>query len=393
MKQNYPLGKHLAIPTNTPLGIEVTKAEGIYLYGPNNERYFDLISGIAVANIGHRHPKVVSAIKEQVDKYMHVMAYGEFKQAPQSLLAEKLAGILPPPLNTTYFVNSGTEANEAALKLAKRITGRSEIIAYENSYHGNTHGSLSVTGNENKKYAFRPLLPDVRFIKFNNPNDLKYITHRTAAVIIEPIQGDAGVRIPSKKYMQSLKEKCAESGTILIADEVQTGFGRTGKFFAFEHFDIIPDIITMAKAMGGGMPIGAFSSSRENMEKLTFNPTLGHITTFGGHPVNCAAALANIDVLLEEDLISNVDEKGKLFEELLVHPKIKEFRRIGLMMALEFDSEKTIQKIVLQCRKQGVICFWFLSCPNSFRLSPPLIINGKEIREACEIIIEVIDGV
>jgi len=393
MEQNYPLGKHLAIPSATPLGIEVTKAEGIYLYGPNNEKYFDLISGIAVANIGHRHPKVVAAIKEQVDKYMHVMAYGEYKQAPQTLLAEKLAQILPPQLNTTYFVNSGTEANEAAMKLAKRITGRSEILAYEKSYHGNTHGSLSVTGNENKKYAFRPLLPDIRFIKFNNLDDLRHITHRTASVIIEPIQGDAGVRIPSKKYMQSLKEKCTESGTILIADEVQTGFGRTGKFFAFEYFDIIPDVITMAKAMGGGMPLGAFSSSRENMEKLTFNPTLGHITTFGGHPVNCAAALANIDVLIEEDLISGVEEKGKLFEELLVHPRIKELRRIGLMMALEFDSEETVQKIVSQCLKQGVICFWFLSCPNSLRLSPPLIITEKETREACEIIVEVIDGI
>ncbi len=392
MEQNNLLGKYLAIPSTTPLGIEVTKARGIYLYGPNNERYFDLISGIAVANIGHRHPKVVSAIKEQVDKYMHVMTYGEYKQTPQTLLAEKLAQILPSKLNTTYFVNSGTEANEAAMKLAKRITGRSEIIACEKSYHGNTHGSLSVTGNENKKYAFRPLLPDIRFIKFNNIDDLKYITHRTAGIIIEPIQGDAGVRIPSKMYMQSLKDMCTESGAILIVDEVQTGFGRTGKFFAFEHFDIIPDIITMAKAMGGGMPIGAFSSSRENMEKLTFNPTLGHITTFGGHPVNCAAALANIDVLLEEDLISGVEEKGKLFEELLVHQKIKEFRRIGLMMALEFDSEETVQKIVLQCLKKRVICFWFLSCPNSFRLSPPLIITEKEIREACEIIIKVIDG-
>jgi len=393
MEQNYLLGKYLAIPTKTPLGIEVTKAEGIYLYGPNNESYFDLISGIAVANIGHRHPKVVSAIKEQIDKYMHVMAYGEYKQAPQTLLAEKLAQILPPQLNTTYFVNSGTEANEAAMKLAKRITGKSEIIAFEKSYHGNTHGSLSVTGNEDKKYAFRPLLPDIRFIKFNNTADLKHITIRTAAVIIEPIQGDAGVRIPSGEFMQLLRKKCTESETMLIADEVQTGFGRTGKFFGFEHFKTVPDIITMAKAMGGGMPIGAFSSSRENMEKLTYNPPLGHITTFGGHPVNCAAALANIDVLLGEDLISGVEEKGKLFEELLVHPKIKEFRRIGLMMALEFDSKETVQKIVLQCLKQRVICFWFLSCPNSFRLSPPLIITEKEIREACEIIIEVIDGV
>ncbi len=392
MEQKYTLGKYLALPTNTPLGIEITKAEGIYLYGPNNEKYFDLISGIAVANIGHRHPKVISAIKEQVDKYLHVMAYGEYKQTPQTLLAEKLAQILPPQLNTTYFVNSGTEANEAALKLAKRITGKSEIIAFEKSYHGNTHGSLSVTGNEDKKFAFRPLLPNIRFIKFNNADDLKHITHQTAALIIEPIQGDAGVRIPSLEYMQSLREKCTDCGTILIADEVQTGFGRTGKFFGFEHFDIVPDIVTMAKALGGGMPIGAFSSSRDNMEKLTFDPPLGHITTFGGHPVNCAAALANIDVILEEDLISGVEEKGKLFEELLVHPKIKDFRRIGLMMALEFDSEETVQKIVLQCLERGVICFWFLSCPNSFRLSPPLIITDEEIKKACGIIVEVLDG-
>lgn len=383
--------KHVAQTSPFPLKIEVAKAEGSHIYDKEGKAYLDFISGIAVSNIGHRHPRVVSAIKAQLDEYMHVMAYGEFIQAPQNGLAEKLASVLPPALDTCYFVNSGTEANEGALKLAKRITGRTGIISCRKSYHGSTHGSLSVSGNEVKKYAFRPLLPDVQFMNFDSLSDLEMITEETACVIIEPIQGDAGVRIPSQGYLEALRKRCTEKGAMLIFDEVQTGFGRTGKLFAFEHFDVVPDILTIAKAMGGGMPIGAFISSHENMALLTHNPMLGHITTFGGHPVNCAAALANLEVILEEDLIDEVEEKGQLIEELIAHPSIQEIRRKGLMFAIEFDSPERVQSIVEECIASGVITFWFLSCPESFRLAPPLNITETDLRKGCEVIRKAIE--
>lgn len=383
---------HLAQTNPFPFLIPVEKAEGVYLYTPDGKRYLDLISGIAVANIGHRHPKVVEAIKSQVDKHLHVMAYGEYIQSSSNLLAKKLADVLPPNLDCSYFVNSGTEANEGALKLTKRFTGRTEIISFHKSYHGSTHGSLSVSGNEKKKNSFRPLLPDVRFIEFNNLDDIKHISERTACVIMETIQGDAGVRIPSQEFMQSLRKRCSETGTLLIFDEIQCGMGRTGSLFAFEQFGIAPDILTIAKAFGGGLPIGAFISSHKIMQCLTHSPILGHITTFGGNPVCCAAALATIEVLLDEKIIEQVEAKGKLIESLLKHPKIKEVRRIGLMFAVDFDTEEQVQRIVKFALDHGVICFWFLSIPNSFRIAPPLTISEAEIREACNVILRAIEN-
>lgn len=382
----------LAPTSPFPFLITVERAEGVYLYSPDGKKYIDMISGIAVTNVGHCHPKVVEAIKNQVDKHLHVMVYGEYIQSPANLLAHKLSTLLPPSLNCTYFVNSGTEANEAALKLAKRITGRTQMISCRKSYHGSTHGSLSVSGNEAKKRAFRPLLPDVKFIDFNNLPDLDEITVRTACVIIETIQGDAGVRVPSKNYLQALRKKCTEMGAQLIFDEIQCGMGRTGKLFAFEHFEVVPDILTTAKALGGGLPIGAFISSYSNMQLLTSNPMLGHITTFGGNPVCCASALAVLQVIEEENLLSQVEEKGRLIEELLKHPRIKEVRRFGLMFAFDFDSEERVNQIVAYAKEHGVICYWFLSHPYSFRIAPPLTITESEIREACSVILKAIEN-
>jgi acetylornithine/succinyldiaminopimelate/putrescine aminotransferase len=382
---------NLAQTSPFPFQIPIERAEGVFLYTPEGKRYFDLISGIAVANVGHRHPKVVEAIKGQLDKHLHVMAYGEYIQAPSNLLAKRLSELLPSNLNCSYFVNSGTEANEGALKLAKRYTGRTEIISFHKSYHGNTQGSLSVSGNEKKKNAFRPLLPDVRFIRFNELEDLTQITERTACVIMETVQGDAGVRIPSKEYMLALRKRCTDVGTLLILDEIQCGMGRTGTLFAFQQFGIVPDILTIAKALGGGLPIGAFISSTEIMKCLTHNPMLGHITTFGGNPVCCASALATLEVLLDEKIIEQVEAKGKLIESLLKHSSIKEIRRIGLMFAVDFDSEERVQKIVQYALDHGVITFWFLSWPASFRMAPPLTITETEIREACAIILQAIE--
>ncbi len=382
---------HLAQTSQTPFEIDVDYAEGIYIYDKQGNRFADLISGISVSNLGHNNERIKKAIKDQVDKYLHVMVYGEYTQNPQQELANLLAKLLPKQLNSTFFVNSGTEANEAALKLAKRVTGRTELVSCHKSYHGSTHGSLSVTGNENKKYHVRPLLPGVSFMEFNNEADLGLITKKTAAVIIEPIQGDAGVRIPSKSYMAALRQKCNETGALLIFDEIQTGFGRTGALFAFEHYNVVPDILTIAKAMGGGMPIGAFISSHDYMHELTYNPNLGHITTFGGHPVCCAAALENLKILTEGDLINNVENKGKLFEEIISHPSIVEIRRKGLFFAIEMENSNLVQEIVLGCKAQGVLSYWFLSNEESFRIAPPLIITEKEIKETATIIYEVIN--
>ena len=385
--------ENLAQTSPFPFKIPVERAEGVWLYGPESgkKRWLDFISGIAVANVGHRHPHVVKAIKDQVDKHLHVMAYGEYIQSPSNLLAEKLTSLLPSTLNCTYLVNSGTEANEAALKLAKRATGRTEIVSFHRSYHGSTHGSLSVSGNEKKKNAFRPLLPDVRFINFNKLEDLEQITERTAGVIVETIQGDAGVRIPDKSYMQALRKRCTETGALLILDEIQCGMGRTGTLFAFEQFEIVPDILTIAKAFGGGMPIGAFISSTERMALLTHNPMLGHITTFGGNPVCAAAALATLQVLTTPGLLEEVEEKGKLIESMIRHPKVKEIRRKGLMFAIDFENEETVKRIVDEALANGVICFWFLSHPASFRIAPPLTITEEEIRHGCSVISDAIE--
>lgn len=382
---------NLAQTTQQPYLISIERAEGIYLFAPDGKRYMDLISGIAVSNVGHRHPKVVQAIKDQLDKHLHIMVFGEYIQSVSNELALKLTSLLPASLNCCYFVNSGTEANEGALKLAKRYTGRTEIVSCKKSYHGSTHGSLSVSGNEVKKNAFRPLLPDVRFIEFNNPDELQAITDRTACVIMETIQGDAGVRIPSNDYLLAVRKRCDETGALLILDEIQCGMGRTGTLFAFEQFGIVPDILTIAKAFGGGLPIGAFIADKQIMESLTHNPALGHITTFGGNPVCCASALATLQVIEEEQLLAKVESKGKLFEDLLKHPHIREIRRIGLMFAIDFDSAERVNRIVQVAKEKGVICYWFLSHPYSFRIAPPLTITEEQIREACDLILQSIE--
>jgi acetylornithine/succinyldiaminopimelate/putrescine aminotransferase len=382
---------NIAQTTPWPYLISVDHAEGIYLYTPEGKRYTDLISGIGVSNIGHRHPAVIKAIKEQLDKHLHVMVFGEFIQSSPNLLTKKLTELLPQNLNCCYFVNSGTEANEGALKLAKRYTGRTEIISCRKSYHGSTHGSLSVSGNEIKKRAFRPLLPDVKFIDFNVMEDLDNITERTACVIMETIQGDAGVRLPTKNYLKAVRERCTKTGTLLILDEIQCGMGRTGTLFAFEQFGIVPDILTIAKAFGGGLPIGSFISSKEIMLCLTHDPMLGHITTFGGNPVCCASALATLEVIMNEKLLDEVEAKGKLIENLLNHPSIKEIRRIGLMLAIDFDSAEQVNRIVAHAKEMGVICYWFLSHPYSFRIAPPLTITEIQIRESCDAILKAID--
>jgi acetylornithine/succinyldiaminopimelate/putrescine aminotransferase len=383
---------NLAQTTPFPSLISVDSAEGVYIYDTDGKRYIDLISGIGVSNIGHRHPHVVQAIKDQLDKHLHVMVYGEYIQSSPNLLASKLISLLPPNLNCCYFVNSGTEANEGALKLAKRYTGRTEIISCRKSYHGSTHGSLSVSGNEAKKQAFRPLLPDIKFMDFNSLDQVAMISEKTACVIMETIQGDAGVRIPSKAYLKAVRKRCDETGALLILDEIQCGMGRTGTLFAFEQFDITPDILTVAKAFGGGLPIGAFVSDKNIMATLMRDPMLGHITSFGGNPVCCASALATLQVIENENLLDRVEEKGKLFEQLLHHPKIKEIRRIGLMFAIDFDSAEIVNKIVWEAKKLGVICYWFLSHPYSFRIAPPLTITTKQIEESCDIILKAIDN-
>ncbi|MES2286729.1 MAG: aspartate aminotransferase family protein [Bacteroidota bacterium] len=382
---------HLAQTSETPLALEIEKAEGIYLIDVSGKRYMDLISGISVSNVGHRHPKVLAAIHNQLEKYMHLMVYGEFIQSPQVQLAKLLSDQLPENLSSSYFVNSGSEAIEGAMKLAKRFTGRTEIISFKNAYHGSTHGSLSIMGNEEFKNAFRPLLPDIRQIEYNNTSDLKQITTNTAAVIIETIQGEAGAIIPQNDFLKILKKHCKKVGAMLVADEIQCGFGRTGKLFAFEHYDFIPDILCLAKGMGGGMPIGAFISSKEIMHSLTNNPHLGHITTFGGHPVSCAASAATLTILLEEKLIEQVENKEKLFRSLLKHPQIKSINGKGLLLAIEFESYELNKKIIDKCIEKGVITDWFLFNSHSMRIAPPLTITEEEIVASCQIIIECID--
>ncbi len=385
---------HLAQTNEHPFLLEVERAEGIYIYAKSGAVFMDMIAGVAVNNIGHCHPKVISAIKNQVDKHMHVMVYGEFVQEAQNEFGKTLLELLPEKLNCVYTVNSGTEANEAAIKLAKRKTGRMEIIAFSGAYHGSTNGSLSISANETKKQAYRPLLPEVRFLEWNNATQLVNITNKTAGVIIETIQGDAGVRIPSKEFMSLLRKRCDEVGALLIFDEIQCGMGRTGKIFAFEHFNICPDILTLGKALGGGMPIGAIVSSKEIMSVFTNNPMLGHITTFGGHPVICAAARATLEVLKTEINLAEVERLGLLIEtRLLSHTTIKAVRRIGLMFAFDMESGEIVTKLVEKCMEKGLITFWFLSNPHSFRLSPPLNITEDQVNQATELILEALDEI
>jgi acetylornithine/N-succinyldiaminopimelate aminotransferase len=380
--------QHNAQTTLEPLLLEFNKASGMYLYDTEGKKYLDLIAGIGVSNVGHCHPAVVEAVKNQAESYMHIMVYGEFVQSPQVNFAKALADVLPANLNCTYFVNSGAEAVEGAMKLAKRYTNRTEIISCNNSYHGSTQGALSLMGNEEFKQAYRPLLPHIKFIEYNSLTDLDLITTNTAAVFIETIQGEAGIRIADKAYFKALREKCTATGTLLVLDEIQCGFGRTGKLFGFEHFDIVPDILLLAKGIGGGMPIGAFISSKEIMMTLATNPILGHITTFGGHPVSCAAGLATLQTILHENIVDGVTEKGELFKKLLVHPAVKEVRGKGLMIAIEFENFETNKKIIDACIADGVISDWFLHCSNSMRVAPPLIISNEQIEYACSVILK-----
>ncbi len=375
----------------SPYLIDVEKAEGIYIWDKNGKKYMDMIAGVAVTNIGHRHPAVIKAIQEQLDKHLHVMVYGEYLQDAQLALAENLASILPDSLSCSYIVNSGTEANEAAIKLAKRFTGRQELISCKNSYHGSTHGSLSVTGNDEKQSSFKPLLPNIQFIEFNNIASLEIITNKSACVIIETIQGDAGLIKPTQEFIEALRAKCTQTGALLIFDEVQVGMGRTGKMFAFENYHVVPDILTLGKALGGGMSIGAFISSYDIMHTLTHQPILGHITTFGGHPVNCAAANACINVLKQESWIADAEQKGQLLEDILSQSKqVSEIRRAGLFLAIEMGSFEKVKQVVEKCLDKGLIGFWFLSTPTAFRLSPPLSITTEEIREAGKLILSCI---
>ncbi|MBK6775393.1 MAG: aspartate aminotransferase family protein [Flavobacteriales bacterium] len=390
---------HLAQTSPHPIALDIVRAEGCYLTDRSGKRYLDLVSGLAVNNVGHRHPKVIAAIKDQCDKYLHVIPYGEFVQEPQVRFAEKLTSLLPAQLNCVYFVNSGTEAIEAALKLAKRCTERTQIIGCKKSYHGSTHGSLSLTDNTNKRYRNMPLLPDTDHITFGSTGqleramfDLSRITERTACVVVEPIQGDAGVRIPDQRWMNALRTRCDETGALLVLDEVQTGFGRTGRLFAFEHFDVVPDILVLGKALGGGMPMGAFISARARMELFTHDPVLGHITTFGGHPIACVAGLAALEMLLEEELIANAARMGELFKQQLVHPHIKEVRGLGLMLAVDLGDADAVQRVVMGCLEKGVLGFWFLSCPESFRVAPPLVIGNTEVVTASKVVLAQLDA-
>lgn len=375
-----------------PFLLDIDRAEGIFIYDKSGKSYMDMIAGVAVNNIGHNHPKVIQAIKNQLDRHMHVMVYGEFIQDAQLKLSENFRKVLPEQLNMIYPVNSGTEANEAAIKLARRVTGRTEIISCLGSYHGNTLGSLSISANETKKAAFRPLIPDVRFITFNDIDSLESISEKTAGVIIETIQGDAGVRVPSIDFMKELRKKCSYNGVLLIFDEIQCGMGRTGKLFAFEHFGIVPDVLTLGKALGGGMPIGAVVSSREHLFQFAHSPMLGHISTFAGHPVICAAAAACLDVFENEIDLDEIERLGALLEALIgVDPEISAIRRKGMMFAFDMASSERVERVVNRCLEKGVITFWFLSHPYSFRLSPPLTITEEDIRTAASLILEAIE--
>ena len=382
--------QYLGQTSQSPLMLEIVRADGLYMYQVNEKKIMDLISGIGVSTIGHRHPKVIQAIKDQIDKHLHLMVYGEFVSSPQVNLAKALSDTLPNKLDNVFLVNSGSEATEGSLKLAKRYTGRTEIISFKDSYHGSTAGALSICGNENLKNSFRPLIPDNRILNFGILEALNSITKKTAAVIIEPIQGEGGVRTASKEYFQKLRKQCDDHGALLIFDEIQTGFGRTGKFWAMEHYNVVPDILLCAKGMGGGMPIGAFISSKEIMQSLTHNPILGHITTFGGHPVSSAAALATLNVILEENLMQGVAEKERIFHDHLIHDKILDVRSKGLLIAIEFESFLYVQRIIKNLLELGVLSDWFLFCDNSIRIAPPLIITNEEIKMACNKILQAI---
>ncbi|HEY8688392.1 MAG TPA: aspartate aminotransferase family protein [Chitinophagaceae bacterium] len=387
---------HIGQTSDSPLCLEIVKAEGCKMWDVNGKEYIDLIGGISVCNVGHRHLKVIAAIKDQLDKYLHVMVNGELVLSPQTAYAKLLTDNLPPSLNSVFFTASGTEATEGAMKLAKRFTGRTQIVAFKNSYHGSTQGSLSIMGDEYWRNAFRPLLPGILHLDFNSFEDLEFITKQTACVIAETIQAEAGVILPENNWLKALQKKCNETGTLLVLDEIQCGFGRNGTLWTFEQFDVVPDILLLGKALGGGMPMGAFIADKKLMDCFTNNPVLGHINTFGGHPVCCAAGLAAMNVLLDESLIDAVKEKEQLFISLLTHPKIKKIRSKGLMIAVEFESAEENKKVIdallqLSDNSPAIFTDWFLFAPQCLRIVPPLIISNEEIKQACNIIIECLD--
>ena len=385
--------KYQAQTTPHPLAMEISHAKGVYIFDTNKKRYLDFVAGVSACPLGHNHPKVISAIKNQLDSYMHVMVYGEYIQKPAVELTKLLAKHLPESLEKTYLTNSGTEAIEGALKLAKRATGRSEIIAANKAYHGSTMGALSIMGYEERKQAFRPLLPDVKFISFNSEEDLDQITTRTACVILETIQGGAGFIEPKDDYLEKVQKRCNKVGALLILDEIQPGMGRTGKLFGFENYNCLPDILVTGKGLGGGMPIGAFTASSKLMNVLQDNPKLGHITTFGGHPVIAASALATLKEITESNLIQEALEKEELFRKHLVHPLISEIRGIGLMLAIITSSETITNSLILKSQNRGLILFWLLFEPKAVRITPPLNISNVEIIEGCQIIIAILDEI
>ena len=379
--------------TPHPLAIEVSHAKGSYIYDIEGRKHLDFVAGVSACSLGHCHPKVVAAIKKQVDSYLHVMVYGEYIQAPAVAFSKLLASHLPAPLETTYLVNSGTEAIDGAMKLARRITNRSEILYAHHAYHGNTFGALSIMGYEERKKPFKPLVPDCHPLFFNSEKCLEKITKKTAAVVLETIQGGAGFVLPTNDYLKKVKARCEEVGAMLVLDEIQPGFGRTGKLFGFEHYDVVPDILVMGKGMGGGLPIGAFTASKEHMALLKDNPKLGHITTFGGNPVIASAALATLKEITETDLIAQTLQKEKLFRKLLKHPLIKEVRGKGLMLAAMVESSEIASEVILACKDQGLILFWLLFEPCAIRVTPPLTISEEEIRQGCDILTKVLDTV
>jgi acetylornithine/N-succinyldiaminopimelate aminotransferase len=385
--------KYQAQTSPYPLGMEVSHAIGSYIYDTNNKKYLDFVAGVSACSLGHQHPRVNQAIKDQLDKYSHVMVYGEYSQSPAVQYCKLLAEHLPPALNKVYLVNSGTEATEGALKLVRRVTGRSQLISCNNAYHGNTMGSMSVMGFEERKQIFRPLIPDVDFITFNNEADLEKITTRTAGIILESIQGGAGFIQPHNDFLSKVKKRCEEVGALMIIDEIQPGFGRTGKLFGFENYNVVPDVIIIGKGMGGGMPVGAFVAKEEYMDLLSHDPKLGHITTFGGHPVIAAACLATLQEVLETNLMAEALEKEQLFRSLLVHPLIQEVRGIGLMLAAMTSDPEITNQVILKCQDRGLILFWLLFEGCAIRITPPLTISEEEIREGCKIILEVMDEV
>lgn len=391
MNQRELFLRHVGQTSPAPLALEIVKAEKSSLWDASDREYIDLIGGISVANTGHRHPRVLAAIQAQLDAYMHIMVYGEFVESPQVQYAHLLTQYLPASLNMVYFTNSGAEAVEGAMKLAKRATGRTEIIAFNNSYHGSTQGALSIIGDEYWRQAYRPLLPDIRHLIYNSAEAIETITRRTACVVVETVQAEAGVKAPSAEWMKALRQRCSNTGTLLIMDEIQTGFGRTGHLWGFEHFGVVPDIVLLGKALGGGMPLGAFVADRELMMTLTDGPVLGHITTFGGHPVSCAAGRAALQVLLEEQLMNGVAAKEQLFLKLLKHAGIKNITSFGLWLAVSFDSFETNKRVIDACIARGVLTDWFLFSAESLRISPPLVITEAEIRKACAIILEAIE--